>query len=91
MKVVAIISTLAVCGVAAQAQSGGPCDYNGNSKGRVVCCDSSLPIVGELLCDVPSSEETCDEDQKAYCCRTNALVSTLYHILKHQLKAYYFT
>ncbi|RFN54489.1 peptidase t2, asparaginase 2 [Fusarium flagelliforme] len=73
MKVVAIVTTLAACAVTAVAQSGGLCNYNGNPKGRVVCCNSALPIVGQLLCGVAAIEETCNDDQKAYCCRTNAL------------------
>ncbi|KAM3564440.1 hypothetical protein ARSEF4850_001850 [Beauveria asiatica] len=55
-----------------QPPSGGSCNNNGNNNGKVVCCNSAIPIVGQLLCNVLAIGNTCNSDQKVYCCKTDA-------------------
>ncbi|OAA55972.1 hypothetical protein LEL_10973 [Akanthomyces lecanii RCEF 1005] len=55
-----------------QPPSGGVCNVNGNNDGKVVCCDSAIPIVGQLLCNVLAIGGTCTVSQSSYCCKTSA-------------------
>nr|CEG04570.1 unnamed protein product [Fusarium clavum] len=73
MKVLAIITTLTACAMTAVAQAGRTCNYNGNPRGRVVCCDEAIPVIGKLLCLTPSSGRTCKRNQVAYCCNLGVL------------------
>ncbi|OAA78800.1 hypothetical protein LEL_02286 [Akanthomyces lecanii RCEF 1005] len=52
--------------------SGGVCNVNGNNNGKVVCCNSAIPIVGQLLCNVLAIGSTCTVNQSSYCCKTSA-------------------
>lgn len=86
MKFFAIFSLTAVA-VAAPADvqartgggnppQGGPCSLNGNNIGKVTCCNSAIPILGDLLCDVLTVGKSCTVSQTAYCCNTSNTVST---------------
>lgn len=55
--------------------SGGPCSVNGNNNGKVVCCNSAIPIIGQLLCNIAVLGGNCNVGQSAYCCKTSANVS----------------
>ncbi|OAA33983.1 hypothetical protein BBO_09374 [Beauveria brongniartii RCEF 3172] len=52
--------------------SGGTCNVNGNNNGKVVCCNSAIPIIGQLLCNVLAIGNTCNSNQEVYCCKTSA-------------------
>ncbi|KAM3486675.1 hypothetical protein MY8738_000169 [Beauveria namnaoensis] len=52
--------------------SGGTCNVNGNNNGKVVCCNSAIPIIGQLLCNVLAIGSTCNVGQKSYCCKNTA-------------------
>lgn len=53
------------------------CSINGDNNGKVVCCNSAIPIIGQLLCNVLAIGQSCDASQSVYCCDTNANVSRL--------------
>ncbi|KAH8715580.1 hypothetical protein HC256_004387 [Beauveria bassiana] len=46
----------------------GSCNVKGKT-GNVTCCNSAIPILGQLLCNVLASG-TCNSGQSAYCCDT---------------------
>ncbi|OAQ96046.1 hypothetical protein LLEC1_02745 [Akanthomyces lecanii] len=52
--------------------SGGTCNINGSNNGKVVCCNSAIPIIGQLLCNVLAIGNTCNSNQEVYCCKTSA-------------------
>ncbi|TQV95445.1 hypothetical protein V2A60_009528 [Cordyceps javanica] len=52
--------------------SGGQCNINGDNNGKVVCCNSAIPIIGQLLCNVLAIGNTCNSGQSVYCCKTDA-------------------
>ncbi|KAJ6789983.1 hypothetical protein PWT90_02939 [Aphanocladium album] len=52
--------------------SGGACNVNGSNNGKVVCCNSAIPIIGQLLCNVLAIGNTCNSNQEVYCCKTDA-------------------
>ncbi|KAJ3495501.1 hypothetical protein NLG97_g3353 [Lecanicillium saksenae] len=79
MKFLAAITALAAVTVAApngggggNPPSGGTCNVNGNNNGKVVCCNSAIPIIGQLLCNVLAIGNTCNSGQSVYCCKTDA-------------------
>jgi hypothetical protein len=41
----------------------------------VTCCNSAIPILGQLLCNVLAIGNTCNSGQSVYCCKTDATVS----------------
>ncbi|KAM3440710.1 hypothetical protein NHJ13734_003167 [Beauveria thailandica] len=51
---------------------GGTCNVNGDNNGKVVCCNSAIPIIGQLLCNVLSIGNTCNSNQNVYCCKSDA-------------------
>lgn len=81
MKFVAAVLTLAAVATAAPAElvarTGGACSINGNNNGKVTCCNSAIPIIGQLLCNIAVLGSNCNVGQSAYCCKTDANVSLL--------------
>lgn len=55
--------------------TGGTCNINGDNNGKVTCCNSAIPILGQLLCNVLAIGNTCNSGQSVYCCKTDATVS----------------
>lgn len=53
------------------------CSINGDNNGKVTCCNSAIPIIGQLLCNVLAIGQTCNAGQSTYCCDTDATVSRL--------------
>ncbi|KAJ6780691.1 hypothetical protein PWT90_01351 [Aphanocladium album] len=53
--------------------SGGTCNNNGDNNGRVTCCNSAIPILGQLACNVLAIGNTCNSNQEVYCCKTDAI------------------
>ncbi|KAM3562753.1 hypothetical protein MY1884_001655 [Beauveria asiatica] len=51
---------------------GGTCNVNGDNNGKVVCCNSAIPVIGQLLCNVLAIGNTCNSGQKVYCCNTSS-------------------
>ncbi|KAK9445014.1 hypothetical protein VB005_01476 [Metarhizium brunneum] len=82
MKFVAAVLTLAAVATAAPAEvvartpnpppPPSTCSINGDNNGKVVCCNSAIPIIGQLLCNVLAIGQTCNSGQSTYCCDTNA-------------------
>ncbi|KAJ5552379.1 hypothetical protein N7494_001757 [Penicillium frequentans] len=74
------LATVALAAVAAASPTsgnpgpppGGTCNINGNNNRKVTCCNSAIPIIGQLLCNVPAAGETCNSNQEVYCCKTDA-------------------
>ncbi|KFG78260.1 hypothetical protein MANI_020356 [Metarhizium anisopliae] len=79
MKFVAAVLTLAAVATAAPAEvvarttpTGGQCNLTGDNKGQAVCCNSAIPILGQLLCNVLAIGQTCNSGQSTYCCSGNS-------------------
>ncbi|KAM3511761.1 hypothetical protein MY11210_004581 [Beauveria gryllotalpidicola] len=49
----------------------GSCNVKGDNKGKVVCCNSLIPVLGQILCSVAVGSG-CTANQKTYCCKTTA-------------------
>lgn len=84
MKFVAAVLTLAAVATAAPAEvvartnpTATTCGINGNNNGKVTCCNSAIPIIGQLLCNIAVLGSNCNVGQSAYCCKTDANVSLL--------------
>ncbi|CEJ83141.1 hypothetical protein VHEMI03164 [[Torrubiella] hemipterigena] len=70
----AIAATLIAAVAAVPTNSppkGGDCSINGDNDGQVVCCNSAIPILGNLLCNVLALGATCQASQTTYCCSGN--------------------
>ncbi|EJP62022.1 uncharacterized protein BBA_09070 [Beauveria bassiana ARSEF 2860] len=48
------------------------CNINGNNNGKVVCCNSLIPILGQILCNIAVLGSTCNAGQTVRCCETDA-------------------
>lgn len=57
--------------------TGGQCSINGDNDGKVACCNSAIPILGQILCGV-SVGAGCQASQTAYCCSGNSVVCSQY-------------
>lgn len=79
MKFVAAVLTLAAVATAAPAEvvarTGGACSINGNNQGTVACCNSAIPIIGQLLCNIAVLGNNCNVGQTTYCCSNSGSVS----------------
>ncbi|KAM3532761.1 hypothetical protein MY4038_003938 [Beauveria bassiana] len=67
------LATIALAAAVAASPTNPPagadkCNVNG-STGHVTCCNSAIPVLGQLLCNVLASG-TCNSGQTAYCCDT---------------------
>ncbi|KAH0592474.1 hypothetical protein MHUMG1_09745 [Metarhizium humberi] len=76
MKFVAAVLTLAAVATAAPAEvvarTAGSCNVNGNTEGKMMCCDSGIPILGELLCNIAVLGGNCNVGQSTYCCNSQS-------------------
>ncbi|EXU95593.1 hypothetical protein X797_011348 [Metarhizium robertsii] len=77
MKFIAAVLTLAAVATAAPAEvvartDPTTCSVRGDNTGKVTCCNSAIPIIGQLLCNIAVLGNNCNVDQRSYCCNTSA-------------------
>ncbi|KAK8147736.1 hypothetical protein G3M48_001092 [Beauveria asiatica] len=81
LATIALAATVVASPTGGNPPSGGTCNVNGNNNGKVVCCNSAIPIVGQLLCNVLAIGNTCNSNQKTYCCNTNSQAGSLINVV----------